>query len=107
MVLPTLRGRAWMPSFRFKTIRDIEFVVFHVLSKFCSFYAPRPFSPCCALPFEEATHYGAPYTPRKGMDAFISFQNDPRYRIRCISRFEQVLLVLRSEALFTLLCTSI
>ena len=106
MVLPTLRGREWMPSFRFKMIRSIEFLVFHVLCEFCSFYAPSTFSHCCALPFDEATHYGAPHTPSKGMDAFVSFQNDPRYRVHCISRFVLVLLILRSEDLLTLFFTS-
>ena len=41
------------------------------------------FSPCCALSFDEATHYGAPHTPRKGMDAVVTFQNDSKYLVPC------------------------
>ena len=107
MLVPTLRGMGWMSSFRFKTIQNIEFLVFHVLREFCSFYAPRAFSPCCSYPLDEVTHYSGSHTPRKGMDAFFSFQNDSKCRVPCISRFARVLLVLRSKGVFTFLFISI
>ena len=76
---PTLRGRAWMPSFHVKRIPNIEFFLFHVLHEFCSFYALRTFSPCCSLPFDKATHYGTPDNRSKGMDAILFFQNDSSF----------------------------
>ena len=102
MVVPTLRGREWMHSFRWKRIRNIEFLGFHVLRKFWSFYALRALSPCCSLPFDEATKYGAPHTQRKGMDAFVSLKKNPKHWVPWFSRFVLVLLVLHSEDLFTL-----
>ena len=34
---------------------------------------------CCALSFDEAIHYGAAQSQRIGMDALVSFQNDPKF----------------------------
>ena len=33
LVLPTLRRKAWMHSFRFKRIQNMEFLVLHVLGE--------------------------------------------------------------------------
>ena len=106
MGLLTLRGMAWTRSFRIKTIRNIDFLAFHILCKFWSFYALRTLSPCCLLGSDEASCYGAPHAPRKDMYALISFKNNPKHRLPWFSRFVRVLLVLRSEDLFTLLFTS-
>ena len=43
MVLRTLQGRAWMRWFRFKTIRNLEFLVKRVLHEFCALCIVRPF----------------------------------------------------------------
>ena len=55
---------------------------------------------------DEVTHYSGSHPPRKGMDAFFSFQNDSKCRVPCISRFARVLPLLRSKGLLTLLFTS-
>ena len=60
----------------FQNYQNIEFLLVRILSEFCEFCALRVFSPCCALTFEESTHYGAPHTPRKDIDVCVSFQND-------------------------------
>ena len=73
------------------------FLGFHNLREFCSFYTPRTFSRCCSLPFEVATHYGAPHTPRKGMHAFVSLKKDPKHSVPWFPRFARVLLVLHSR----------
>ena len=53
---------------------------FYVLLEFCSFYALRTLSTCCSVPFDEATQYRVPHTPKKGMYVFISF-----YALRTLS----------------------
>ena len=51
------------------------------------------FGACCALSFDEATHYGTPQSQRTGMDALVSFQNDPKSRVPHYACFAQVLRV--------------
>ena len=99
MVLPTIRGRAWIRWLRFKMTPSIEFLVMHVLRKFCtSFRTLRStgFSPRCQLPFDKVTHYGSPNTSRKGMDALVTFQNDLKHRVPCYACFARFLRTLRS-----------
>ena len=55
-----------------------------------------PFLPCCALSFDEATHYGAPHTLRKGMEALVLFPNNPKSRVPRCACFARVLRTLRS-----------
>ena len=49
------------------------------------------FSPRCQLPFDETSHYGAPHTPRKGMDALVTIEKDPKHRVPCYACFAQLL----------------